>query len=419
MPDEYYERYKHLTHQELYAKLHAGVPGQVDGLATAWKSIQDTANELAAALRRDLDRLQPRWDSAAGREFQRRMELIAGYAQSLAGDFDSMRSGLTTMSGALTEALRKAESPDKTDDLDKTISGAAKGAAIGAVLGPAGSVVGGVVGGALGHNKDEEEQEKARERMVVLVSWLAAEYGVTDHGTWPAVVSPPPVGLPEGDPHSATEPTAVGPVTRPDRAPSTKPPGDGGAKRRPDALPHAVTPLGDGGTPPGSGLPDNSGGVGTTLPAWTSTDSDQLGTGLLGAGTDPLTGVPGGAGSGGLTGGVGTSGVASAGVPSGTGLGASSLTGATAGHVLGASSGDDSRGSAGAQRSATATTGRVDGRSAAAGGGSADGDGTDEHLTWLTEDDMVWGTDDDAPPAVLGEARPASAPVDPSAERSG
>ena len=64
----------------------------------------------------------------------------------------------------MQEAQREAESPDATDDSDKTW----KGAAVGAPLGPAGMLV----GGFFGHQKDEEEKEKAHNRMVQLVAGL-------------------------------------------------------------------------------------------------------------------------------------------------------------------------------------------------------------------------------------------------------
>jgi hypothetical protein len=392
MPDEYYQRYKTLTHRELYDKLMAGSPTQINGMVTTWKSMESSANSLADTLRHDLERLLPNWDSAAGREFQRRLGLIVSFADALAGELNSLHTGLSTMSSTLADAKKKAEDPQSTDDADKTISGAAKGAAVGSLLGPVGTVGGGIVGGLMGHNQDEEEKEKARERMVVLVATLAAEYGVTDHSQWPVTVVHPPSELPDGDPNDSVSPDAAPHSSAPHQTPST-----GVSDRNTKNL--TTTPTQSGplpGTGDGSDLSTSgNGSADVDHVVGTGTALQSTGAGLTGAGS----GTPGGllgAGSGFVPGSSGTT------LSSGT-LGVSGLAGtAGVGAGLGGSAGDG-RSAVGGNRGA-AGTGRGTGRSAA-GTGSGDGDEPDEHLTWLTEDDMVWG-EDNAPPGVLGTTAP-------------
>jgi hypothetical protein len=384
MPDEYYQRYKTLTHRELYDKLMAGSPTQINGMVTTWKSMESSANSLADTLRRDLERLLPNWDSAAGREFQRRLGLIVSFADALAGEFNSLHTGLSTMSSTLADAKKKAEDPQNTDDMDKTVSGAAKGAAVGSLLGPVGTVGGGIVGGLMGHNQDEEEKQKARERMVVLVATLAAEYGVTDHGQWPGTVVNPPVDLPDGAPNDSVSPNAAPHSSAPHQVPST-----GVSDRNTTNL--ATTPTQSGPLPStgdGSGVGTGNGGsTGADHLVGTGTALQSTGAGLTGAGSGTPSGLLG-AGSGLVPGSSGTT------LSSGA-LGVSGLAGAAGvGAGLGGSGGDG-RSATGGSRSAAGA-----GRSAA-GSGSGEGDEPDEHLTWLTEDDMVWG-DDSAPPGVLG-----------------
>jgi hypothetical protein len=384
MPDEYYQRYQPLTHHELYDQLKAGVPSQVNGLVATWKSMEGSANALADSLRRDLGRLLPTWDSAAGREFQRRLGLVVSYAGALADDINLLHTSLTTMASALTEAQRKAEDPQATDDHDKTINGAAKGAAVGSILGPPGTIAGGVVGGIMGHDQDEEEKEKARERMVQLVALLAADYGVAEH-TVPSTVAQAPVDLPDGDPDGTVDPAAAPHSGPPRQAPPT------------GAGDHSPTGLGLDGTTTPVSLP-GSGGDGTATLADMGTSLQAAGSGLTGVGMSGVDGVlPGLAGPGGTVlsaGALGTAGALGAGA-----LGVSGLAGAAGGAGPGRV---DS--AAGANRSGAGTP--RGGRAAAGHSGAGDEDPADEHLTWLTEDDMVWG-EGDAPASVIGTGQPA------------
>jgi hypothetical protein len=87
---------------------------------------------------------------------------------------------------------------------------------------------------------------------------------------------------------------------------------------------------------------------------------------------------------------------------------------ATTGGVAGASSavpegviGGDNRTGGPGGRAATGLgrTGSGADAHAAGSGGRGQEDEPDEHLTWLTEDDMVWGGDEPAAPSVLGGAK--------------
>jgi len=194
MPDEFYQRYEHYTHPELYSMVMAGLPDQVDGLLAVWASIETTLSGLAATLRADLDRLLANWDSPAGREFDRRVGLVATYAQALAEEYGAIHNGLTAMSSALTDARSCAEAPDLA--AENASEARAYGMAAGALLGPLGTLIGGVIGGSLGRERDEAEQENARQRMIRLVCALATDYRVTDFGTWPQQVPLPQADLP-------------------------------------------------------------------------------------------------------------------------------------------------------------------------------------------------------------------------------
>jgi len=412
MPDEILERYQNLSHQELYDMLLAGTPSQVDELVTSWSSMRDTAQALADTLRADLERLNGSWDSAAGREYQYRVGLIATYAETLSREFDSIQSGLSSMSSALAAAQREAESPEETDDMDQTVSGAARGAAYGSVLGPIGTLGGGIIGGVMGHNQDEAEREAARQRMVALVAGLAAQYAVTDASTWPATVPPPPTDLPTGDPTTTVVPTATPTTTDVSQAPTIGVSTRDGTTTDPTVTVH-------------SGPSVNPDAASPTLDEATA---EPAATELLGAGGGTLTGATSatggltlgaGAGAAGAPG-LGGAGAAAAGLGAGAaaagGLGrGSSLTGASSGHLLG-QPGDGRAGGQGAgPRSATVSTTSNAGASRRAAPGTAvpgDDDEPNEHLTWLTEDEMVWGGDEATPPPVLGQSPAADAAPD-------
>jgi uncharacterized protein YukE len=291
MPDEFYERYRQKTHEELAAMLAAGQPNQVQQLVTVWKSIEITIGGLGASLRGDLDRLLRGWESASGREFDSRVGLIATYAQQLAEELTSIHTGLSSMGGALAEAKAKAELPDAKPKPAGN-SAATTGALAGALLGPAGMLVGGVIGGALGHEADATEQRKAHERMVVLVSELAAQYRVIDYTTWPNSVPPPPRGMPGVvDTNQATVETTSTATFVPDSSPAPTHTGHHGPRHDNSAnLPAPTTTVTESHTPDHD-HPHEASWMGTA-PAV----AGAVGVGLVGVG-----GVIGGTSIGGTT----------------------------------------------------------------------------------------------------------------------
>jgi uncharacterized protein YukE len=202
MPDEFYERYRHVSHEELYTRLGAGSPEQVEELLTGWRSMETTISALSATLRSDLTRLREGWEGLAGQEFDSRVGLISTYSQTLAAEYGAMHIGLLAMGSALAQALGQSEPPDTTPP---TATGSANtGMAAGSVLGPVGTIVGAVIGGVMGHTKDEHAKEAAKERMTLLAAGLAAEYRVAEFHIWPATVPLPPPGMPAARPVETT-----------------------------------------------------------------------------------------------------------------------------------------------------------------------------------------------------------------------
>ncbi|WP_203902487.1 hypothetical protein [Virgisporangium aliadipatigenens] len=174
MPDEYYERYNKMPHDELYRQLQAGSPQQVDAVADRWKVAEEAIGAVAATLRKETERLLIRWNSPGSREFQYRLSLVVAYAQKLSDEASAMRGGLSVMGHSLKKAQRTAE-PATTAPPEYQV---------------------GIVDPALGHQMAAEEAAKARDRIAALVATLAAEYAVADHGQWPAGMPEAPVDLP-------------------------------------------------------------------------------------------------------------------------------------------------------------------------------------------------------------------------------
>ncbi|GAA3734395.1 hypothetical protein GCM10022225_15960 [Plantactinospora mayteni] len=172
MVDDYHERYRQQTHEELYRQLMAGLPVQVDSVADTWHTVEEAVGSVATALRDDLARVLPTWTGPGSREFHYRLGLIISYAAKLAEEAAAMRTGLAVMAGSLAETQRQVE-PDRPEASrgrhDETF---------------------------FGHVMSEEERVKARERVSVLVARLAAEYAVTDHRSWPATIPVAPSDLP-------------------------------------------------------------------------------------------------------------------------------------------------------------------------------------------------------------------------------
>ncbi|MDT5043915.1 MAG: hypothetical protein QOE51_4900 [Actinoplanes sp.] len=396
MADEFVARYQGATHRDLYRQLMAGDPDQVEGLAAHWRSLNDTATQLAATLTKDLGDLGPSWDSDAGREFQHRVALVADFSTALGGDFSTMSGTLTTMAGPLREAKKHAEDPADTDDMDKTLIDGAIGTAIAGPLGTA-------AGAWFGHKQDEEEQKKAAERMVQLVAGLASTYA-TRSSAMP-VATGEPTGLPgtrsggRANPAGVGRPTSVGTV------------GHGGPATYPTSSAPAPTPVSDG---PGSG----PGADGSDTPGTIDDPTSLLGAGdLTGTGGSTMSGFPGagtgggsGLGAGGLAGAAGVIGLAAGGLAGAMMPGAGSLSGtststgaAGARGLFPSGSAESNAGLNGGSGKAAAGLSR---RSASGTGrGHEEADETDDRVTWLTEDNMDW-SGVSAPPPVLGAVTP-------------
>jgi hypothetical protein len=168
MADEFYEKYKHLSHQELYRMLRGGSVRQVDGVGDTWASITSTLNGLADTLRQDMDRLLTGLDGSTTREVTEGISALARRAKTLAEEATGMRAGLTAMAQALAVAQRQAEAPQEVPAVTT-------------------QAVSSVLGAEVGHVPTPEELARARERMIWLVARLAAQYGLAEHTNWPAV----------------------------------------------------------------------------------------------------------------------------------------------------------------------------------------------------------------------------------------
>jgi hypothetical protein len=174
--DEIYERYRRLSHADLYRQLRAGSPTEVEALAAVWRRTEDALRALATALRTDLDALSRTWIGTGSNEYQRRLGLVATWTGALIDEAVAIRTGLSLMSGMLADAQSRAEPDSGTATDELTADG---------VLGP-----------ALGHVGTATERARAHERLARLVAELAAGYAVVDHRTWPATPPAAPADLP-------------------------------------------------------------------------------------------------------------------------------------------------------------------------------------------------------------------------------
>ncbi|QGN45700.1 WXG100 family type VII secretion target [Micromonospora sp. WMMD558] len=438
---EYTQRYQPESHQALYDGVMAGQPGQIEGVAAQWTTLKGIVDDLRRELNGDLEKLANTWTGEAGQEFQRRLGFVAAYAESLGEGMADVSRGLILMADHLRTAREQAESPAETDDHDQAISGAAKGAVFG--------VPGMVVGGLLGHQQDKAEQEKAHQRMVNVVSELAAGYDLSAYGRL-VPPPPPPPDTPGSVDRDGTAPRSGPAVGTPTAAPTAS-----GLSARTGGATVSTQDRASGGPTSGTG--------GTANPA----GGGAAGTGTLGAapvggtslaGADPLLGgaLAGGAVAGlaalgrggGATATPGTGPGLTFGTPGGTPAGGIVGTGALAGssgaaptsaRPAGGTATPDSRSATGIGRSvdgrrgegsgrdaaprqgtaasrvpgdrAVSGIGRTDaGRTTAAGarpgllgaGRGSDDEPSDGRLTWLTEDEMVWRDGPEGAPPVLG-----------------
>ncbi|MFY1691716.1 WXG100 family type VII secretion target [Plantactinospora sp. WMMB782] len=293
MADEYHERYRQQSHEELYRLLMAGVPAQVDGIADTWHTVESRIGAIATGLHEDLARVLPGWTGPGSREFQYRLGLIISFAGRLAEEAAAMRGGLTVMSGSLAEAQRQAEA-------DRPELAQARYDEFSPVL---------------GHTLSEEERAKARERVAAQVARLAADYAVTDHRSWPATIPLEPGDLPVlggivDDLHLPAAVTVPEPPPLPGEAPTvgTALAGAGAFGEAPGgAALAAVPPAASAAGQPGSALSGAGpalAGVGNHLitRAGGAEGRPGPGAGTAGAGAAGAVPMTGAAGAAGLTG---------------------------------------------------------------------------------------------------------------------
>ena len=381
MSDDYQTKYGALTHDQLYQQLMAGDPDQVDSVAAKISSLRDTLGSLHDSLHTDLTGLAKGWSSDAGAEYQHRLGVIGTFAADLQTDLDSVHTTLTGWSSLLREAKKHAENPADTDGDSNTVKDAAIGAAIGSPLGPVGIAAGGLIGGFMGHSQDEDERQKAHERMITLVANLAADYVTSDR--MPTDAAQAGTELPIG----STGAMPTGTLGHTTQTPSgVRPTGDGVVPAQP-----VVEPTNADGTTTLAGAGDQTTGVsGDSLVAGgvpgitggllspgaltaTGIGVAAVGLGALGANGLPLTGAN----------------LANAEASGGVGRPSNLFSGVRGDGV--------DEGALGINR----------GTGGAAGARSAGENEDEEHRTWLTEDEMVWGDDQPNAPAVLGGEPPA------------
>ncbi len=404
MPDTVATNYAAIDHATLFRMVQSGDPEQVESLAARWSQARDTIIEISAALEADLRSLGGGWQGAAGDEYQRRIATVVEFVTQLNREFTSMSTGLQLMAGPLAEAKRKAESPAQTADNNSLLAGAAAGATAGSAFGFVGTAVGGVVGATLGQQQDEAERRRAHQRMIALVTELAGDYSVASGTRWPQTPTAPPAGLPGWSDPSITAITSAGTGVVRHGAPGTgHTPSDG-----PDA------------TPIGSGAPHANDAAPTAL---LGADGGLVGADAGGTTADvrpgvttPTTATPG---AGVLAGAAGvTAGGVAAAVRGASGTANTSIAGnpaTTSGRASTGAAGSGAAGSGGVTGRGAAVADAVIGRDAnpsaagatrsgsprsAAGplGGGIGGEESDEHQTWLIEDDMDWGQPDTSPP---------------------
>ncbi len=384
---EFYQRYAGFSHRELYTMLQAGDPGQVDDVAAAWSMLQQTAADLAAALGADLTRLAPAWSGPAGAEYQARVGIVGSFSTALGEDFDAVCQTLTAIAGRLREARAQAEDPAHVDT-GHMAHDAVTGAAWGAVIGPFGVALGGTIGAAHGHEIDEQEKQKAHQRMVNLVAGLAADYAPVASVAWSTPPQSPPPGLPTG---AAAGEMAIGrAMVGSGLSGVGTPHGTGHAdleRVEPAAVVTAMPRAGAAGEPTGSG---GSGGGHVSETAQASAGTALLGAGVIdavavdvalrGMGRPPQYLVS-------PTGGTSATGPAES-------IGGEEVPAAKAASMTGPPPAEEAE------------------HAGMAGRGHDPEDDVDEHLTWLTEDDMAWGGHQPtAPPVVGGQKPPESGPV--------
>jgi uncharacterized protein YukE len=390
MPCEpYLSRYQGKSHQDLFNLLHAGQNGQVLGLSTRWTRMRESAQELTSTLQQDLSKLTNSWTGEASLEFHRRVTSIVQFTSWVADEFDQIANATGIMGTQLENAKHRAEPPHEGND--HMLQDAASNAATFSMFGPVGSAAAGILGAVQGHQQDEEERQRAHQRMVNLVADLAADYDRNAEVSFSTDLPNPPPELP-GSARTGKAGAAIGAIV--------------GAIA-------AMGLFGSGGSVAAERITKSTGHIDVdthTSPATHAEGAVLTGTGALVGVHDAALAHHGGvtisdgvllAGGGGLALGLGLA------ARSAMNSGGSGVTG-TAGANMPARPGTPAEAVLGREPDPNAA---VTARAAAArpangiaSGRTSDGE-PEEHSTWLTEDNMDWGEDDAAEPILGG--RPA------------
>ena len=197
MPSEpYLSRYQSMSHEQLYNLLNAGRYAQVQGLSTRWSRMRETAQELTSTLQQDLSALGNTWTGEASVEFHRRITSIVQFTSWVADEFDQIANATWIMGDQLEDAKIQSEPPHQGND--HMVQQATSNASKLAVFGPAVSAFGGVIGAVQGHQQDEEERQRAHQRMVNVVADLAADYDRNAAVSFSTDLPSPPAELPGG-----------------------------------------------------------------------------------------------------------------------------------------------------------------------------------------------------------------------------
>src|SRR5262249_7438729 len=136
------------------------------------------------------------WTGEAAVEFHRRITSIVQFTSWVADEFDQIANATGIMGAQLEDAKQRAEPPHQSND--HMIQNAASNAATFSVLGPAASAVSGIIGAFQGHQQDQEEADRAHQRMVNLVADLAADYDRNAEVSFSTDLPSPPPELPGG-----------------------------------------------------------------------------------------------------------------------------------------------------------------------------------------------------------------------------
>ncbi len=381
---DYVSRYRHYSHRDLFSFVTPVDAGSVSLASSLWARVESDLTNLSQDLTRDMEQLMSTWQGSAGAEYADRIGTVTAFSVMLTQDAKAIGDGLDDLAIPMVNAIRdaQADNPANYEGHHHAIQLAATGALTGNPLIAAGA-------GLFGLKQDNDEADRAQQRMVQVVSTLAAAYDVTTQRTWPTSIASEPSGLP-GTMTGAAVGAAVGAILAA-RA------GTGTARGHVGAKVPGADPVG---AAPTRTLAVGPSQISAPPELNNTADGGPL---VAGAGAATLMGVTG-ATLGGLP--SASRGPAAPGKSLGATFGERGVQG-----VLGKDqpTGDRPDDEAGARRGPDPRAGQSAPveeeearRSGLIGRGSADpDDAEDERLTWLTEDEMVWGQPRPAPPSTL------------------